>query len=125
MVDYGHLLVCGIFAVMTALGQGDADNAASRRLECAAPRAGTVKHTPPTRRRDTLIALFLAILWVWACGMAGVASDFTTIPLPKKLAIMVSSSAIFALLARVRSWGCFIAFAVLAAWIVGVMWFWN
>ena len=100
-------------------------NAPRRPLDYATPAPDAEIRQPPTRRRDTLIALLLTIVWAWASVMSGVASDFVTIPLPKKLAITLGTTVIFVMLARVWNWGCLIAFALFAAWIVGVMWFWN
>jgi hypothetical protein len=81
--------------------------------------------------RYVIVACALVFAWFIAMGLAGVASDFTRIPLPKKIALTVASIAVAAIIIRTsagRNRGCVILvmlYIFFAAMEVGVMWFWN
>ena len=92
-------------------------------------------HRPPvvvplTRRAIAaeVVTIVLAVLWPFGAMFAGTASDHVTIPVPKKLALTTSAAIVTALLFNLHGrhrFGCGGLFALVAFWLVAVMWFWN
>ena len=70
----------------------------------------------------------MGVGWCVGIVVAGVGEDRTVIPLPKKVGLTAGAGAIVALFALRRTYaglGCGVVFALAAAFLLAVMWFWN